>query len=493
MVRSRDDQKEREEDRDPKRVKPNPHRTNPRKSQAPRDQPGVREPRNASLNTLLAWDANKIKDTGTLQKYGTGFRFAWKHEKAREILVKAGFKAPGAYPKRNQTQGRIFTLPREVPREDRFGGEEAGMVMRIVLKAHATRSQAEGVRKMLSYVRQLQTGDELVNFKRVGQVWNRHDEDDFGEPTQRVKAEHILEPEQFKTALTKGWNQQVAERMLYCHWSLAYLLLHHWVGLGLRPKKDFQKVKSSRIHVAFPSQGYMYTQFNGGRAKLDGKKGVRPWRAMTVCWCPGAKHKGPPENFRDVIIDEEEPSWNTACPISCFQVIRAYLELEDPRDPRIFPKPTNAGFCKSAGKEYKSIGPKTMFPLIQKFLEVQGANPDGVKFCTNSGRHALGKLLTVAGVPYWESFEITGDLFKNWKVYQEHLKNDLNFTRRTQAKDLDTVLKPLWAIARWCGRGPEGRQDPENYNMNHVGKLLALLGRNAGLGADVNRILDGMS
>ena len=489
MVRSREDQKEREEDEESTEVQVNPHRWKKRKSRAPRNQPGCREPRNAKLKTLLAWDANNLKDTGTLRKYGTGFRCAWKIERARKQLVKAGFRAPGCYRKSNQTGGRIFALPREVPSESRFGEEEAGLVMRHVLKSGCTRSQGEGVKKMLSFVRQLQTGDALVNFKRVNQVWKNFDPRNFQEPTQVVKAVHIIDPEPMKTVLTTEWTQEVAVQMAYHIWCLAYLIFHHWNVLGLRPKEDMKKVKTSQCHVICPSHGYFYSEFNGGRAKLDGTRGERPWKAFGVCYCEGGKHKGPPENFRDIIIDEERPTWNTACPLTCFQVIRAYL---DPEDPRIFPQPLprGNGFCQYLGKEYKSIGPKAMFSLVRRFIDLQGGNPDGVRFCSNSGRHALGKLCNAAGIPYPQSFEIHGDLFKNWRVYQELLANDKNFSRRNQSKDINVVLKPLWTIARWFGKGPTTRQDPPVLGMEKMSKLLILLGRKAGLGAEVNRILD---
>ena len=54
------------EPREPK----DPFRKNKRKLRALRDQPSVREPRRARLNTLLAFDANNIKDNETLRKYG---------------------------------------------------------------------------------------------------------------------------------------------------------------------------------------------------------------------------------------------------------------------------------------------------------------------------------------------------------------------------------------------------------------------------------------
>ena len=484
MVRSRDEQKDRDRNDPPQR---NPHRLFPRKSQDFRKDPSCKEPRNANLLTYMAWDANNLKDRETLKKYGTGFRFAWNVTKARKVFEKAGFRAPGRYKKTNQTKGKIFTLPREVPTEARFGEEQAGMVMRHVLKSKPTRSQAENVSKVLSYIRQLQTGDDKVNFRRVRQVWNHHDAKEFAEPTQRVKAVFIVAPEQMKTCLTNEYTQATRKKWIYAHWCLAYNLFYHWNGLGLRPKEDFMKVKKSTDHVCCPSHGFMYTQFVGGRAKLDGTKAVQPWRAYSVCLCPGAKHQGVPENFMDVLIDGKEPTWCTTCPLTCFEVIRSHLDQDDPR---VFPSPTITGFAAFKGKEYKSIGPRRMFTFVQKFIDDQGANPDNVTFDTNQGRHALGKVCDVAGIPYEQSFEIHGDQYKNWKVYQERLKNDKNFDRRSQSTDLDVVLKPLWRLARWFGRGRTEREDPAVVSMEKLTKLMIMFGRKAGFGSEVNRILD---
>ena len=470
------------------RPKKRAFRKNPRAKRSYRDRKEVKEPRRARLDTYLAFDANSIKSTDTLRKYRTAFNFLWKVPKARKLLQDAGFKEPGLYEGSNQHAGKVFALPREVPPQSKFGEEQAGFAMRHALKSGATKSQCESVSKLLSYIWQLQTGEAKGNFKKVRQAWKRHPEDAFGAPKQRVKAIYIIEPEHLKVALTTEWTP--ACPMPYHQWCLAYLGTTFWCVLGARPKIDMGKIKECTDQFIAPHLGYMWFQMKGGRAKIEGSQGTRPWKAYVPCFCPGGKHCGPPETFYETIIDEEQPSWCTSCPISCAQVIQFTLGEEDPR---ILPAlcKSSGKFVKFGGKEYKNIGAKALFPLLQRFLDLMGGNPDGLKFDTNMGRKALGKLFEVVQVPYQIGFEVHGELFENWRAYQEQIENDKNFTRRTQSKSPDVCLKALRRVVRWFGRGETKREDPSHFNMDQVGQLLALIGRNQGLHEAVNRILDG--
>ena len=177
MVRSPRPESPPPEEKNQEVVRPakQPFRKNPRKPRALRDQPEVREPRRARLDTYLAFDANSVKSTDTLRKYRTGFNYVWKNPKAQKVLLDAGFKHPGLYEDSNQHRGKIFALPREVPSQARFGEEEAGFVMRHALKSGGTKSQCESVSKLLSYIHQLQTGEPKSNFKKVRQAWKTHD------------------------------------------------------------------------------------------------------------------------------------------------------------------------------------------------------------------------------------------------------------------------------------------------------------------------------
>ena len=131
-----------------------------------------------------------------------------------------------------------------------------------------------------------------------------------------------------------------------------------------------------------------------------------------------------------------------------------------------------------------------MFPLLRKFLDIQGGNPDGLTYDSNMGRKCLGKLCDQIKIPYRQSFESHGDLYKNWKSYQDAPENDLNFKRRTQSTSVDTAVMSLRRIARWMGRGRTVRADPQVITAQQQARLTILHLRHLGLGAEVNRILD---
>ena len=424
------------------------------------------------------------KANGTIQKYRNGFNFAWSIPKSRAVLVDSGFRAPGTYRVSNQAGGLLFTLPNEVPNENRFGGEEAGWVLKHVLDAHATKSQAESVKKVLSYVRQLQTGEPLDQFAKVTRVWKNHEEDLFGEPKRSVKAKHIITSDNIKTVLTKEWTQENV--MLYHHWSEAYFMTHDWGIGGCRPDADMGRIASSNVHVVLPNEGYMYSQFQGGRAKMHYLHGSVPWRMHRVCWCPNGIHRGLPHGWEDRIMQGEEPTWCTTCPITCYEVIVAYRV--NPLDKRVYPSPTKTGFRKYGPNG--NISKKKRFEVIRTFINAQGGNPHNVRYCSNGGRHALGQLCDEIRIPYVVSFELHGDKPQNWESYQERPDIDRNFKRRTQSKDPKVFLKALRRIARWLGRGRGQREDPAKINDQQLGQLVALDLRSRGYTAEVNRILD---
>lgn len=433
----------------------------------------------------MAYDSNNMKSKATLKKYRTGYNLAWSIPRCHEVLLKAGFKAPGMYFRNNQQGGLLFALPREIPPESRFGENEAGFVMRHALKAGVTKSQGEGIKKMLSNIFQLRTGEDRGNFKKVGQVWKKWPDSRFGAPTQSVKAVHVIEPDNLRTAMTKEWTRDTP--MIYEHWCIGYLLTHDWCPNGSRSQADLnERIKPGR-HYIFPSEGYMYTQFaKGGRAKLTAGTPNRPWRAYRLCLCPGGKHDGPPPNYYEQIADKKQPTWCTTCPLSCYQVVK--YSLGD-SDPRIYPSLTSDGFVQYRGKEYISMGPEKMFPFLNRWLAIQGGNPGGVRYDSNMGRKALGKLCDLLKIKYSESFQIHGDLYVNWRYYQDAPIQD-NHRGRTQSNHFETATKALRKIARFLGRGRTVREDPDTFSTTQLGQLVALQLRVGGFGAAVNSILD---
>ena len=446
-----------------------------------RDREECKEPRRASFKTCVAFDKNNLKSTETLRKYRGGYRHAWRVPAARSLLLKCGFKRPGTYNPNNQQGGVMFALPREVPGKTRFTSDDAGMVLRHVFKAGSTLSQCESVRKMLSAAFQLQTGDD-GNFKGCKQQWDCQKPELYGEPTQKVLAEVSIEPEGQKTCFTTEWSPETG--MSYYEWSPVLLVVHDWTILGARSQACLSKIKRSVEHTFVPSEGWMRTKMVGGRAKLEKKKGIRPWSAYRVCFCPNGKHQGLPANWRDIIDTKQKPTWCTTCPLTAFQVVREMLPDDDHRT---YPTwlPAQHRYAKT------NIGKEKIFVLAQRWVNLQGGNPDGLVFDTNSGRKALGKWCDEFDVKYSLSFEIHGDLWCTWrKYYQNGLKKEPAFARRTQSPLPELCCAALRRFARAIGRGRTVREDPKEFTMQQLVKLMALNLRTLGKGSEVAEILD---
>ena len=400
----------------------------------------------------------------------------------RAHMTACGFKVPGTYFRDNQQGGDMFATPREVPAN--FVGEDAGILLRLSFKSGLTRSQCEAIRKMLSFAYQLATGKE-GNYEEVKIQWDCQDPVLYGAPTQKILAEVSVEPAGLTVAFTTPWSPDCG--MPYPVWCVGALIVHDWCVLGARSQTDLGKIKASRHHTFVSSEGWMATAMKGGRAKLEKKKGVRPWSAYRVCFCKEGKHSGPPKGWRETLDHESNPTelnWCSECPLSCFQVVQ---DLLPDGDLRSYPKwlPTQNRYSKA------NVGKKYFFPLALRWLDIQGANPDNLRFDTNSGRKSLGKWSDEFGAPYHESFELHGDLWKIWKkYYQPGLQKDPTMERRTQSTSPEVACRALRRFARGIGRGRTIREDPKQFDLNQIGRMLARTLRKLGEGAAVASILD---
>jgi hypothetical protein len=417
-----------------------------------------------------------------LFKYRTGYRTAWDVPPVRRHMQEFGFKAPGKYFRNNQQGGDMFATPREVPA--RFDGEAAGILLRLSFKSGLTRSQCESVRKMLSFAYQLATGKE-GNYEEVKIQWDCQDPELYGAPTQKILAEVSVEPAGLQVAFTSPWSPGCG--MPFPEWCVAALIVHDWCIVGARSQTDLGKIKASVQHTIVSSAGWMATAMKGGRAKLEKKKGLRPWSVYRVCFCKEGKHSGPPKGWKETLDHESNPTelnWCSECPLSCFEVVRELLPVDDHRS---YPKWLRAQ--NRYGKD--SVGKKTIFTLAQRWLNIQGANPDQLKFDSNSGRKSLGKWCDEYGTPYHESFELHGDLWKIWKRYYQHgLQKDPAMERRTQSTTPEVACRALRRFARAIGRGRTVREDPKEFDTNQIGRMLARVLRKLGEGAAVAEILD---
>ena len=435
---------------------------------------GSKLPRRAGFKTGVAFDKNELKSTGTLAKYRTGYTLAWNRDK--DYMKGIGLKAPETYNPRNQQGGHMFALPGEV----KLSGRQAGQILRHVYKSGVTQSQLESVSKMLSFAYQLTTGKQ-GNYDEVKQQWDAVNPDKLLPPTQKIVAEVSVEPSGLKTAFTTEFD--ATKGMPYPAWCVGLLLTWDHAVCGSRSVVDLDKIKKSRTHTFVPSEGWMATVLKGGRAKLENKKGTRPWSVHRVCCCPKGKHQAIPENWqRNNQCNPTEVSWCTTCPLNAFKTVRSLLSEDDYRT---YPAwlPRQQRYSKD------NLGEGRMRKLVQSWLDLQGGNPDHLKFDSNSGRKALGKWCAEFQVPYHKSFEVHGDLWCTWKKhYEPMLKRDPAFLRRTQSTLAEECCAALRMFARGIGRGREVREDPKD--LSRFEKLLALDLRARGFNAEVAAIMD---
>ena len=456
-----------------------------------RDRKKIRPPRTTNLRTAIAFDKNNQKAPGTLSKYRNGYVNAFKVKAARERLLQLGFKAPGSY-KWNQQGGVMFSLPRDIPAA--FTDEEAGWVCRECYLSKApklTKCMMEGVRAMLSFAFQLQTGKHSTpkfkaNYPSVKDQFGC--QTDYAPPTKSLLAEFSAEPEGLRSAYTTEFKPECG--IPFPEWCVSGNINWDWSVIGCRggPKGGLNRIKKSRTHQLVPSQGVMTTDFYGGRPKLPGINRQRGWKGVRICMCKGGKHKPPPKEWRDSLdadFNPVDPDWCTVCPLNMFSCVQDLLRADDKG--RSYP-----GWLRKQGRfGDRDIGRTRLVECAQQWMDVQGGNPDGLKFSSNSGRKSCGKWCAELRIKYSDSFQLHGDLWSTWqKYYQRNLCREPGFQDREQSSNLDELTTALWKLARYFGRGREARGDPVNFDTNQIGLLLAANLRAMGQGAQVAAILD---
>ena len=432
-------------------------------------------PRRAGFRTGVAFDKNKMKSLATMQKYRAGFNLLWRM--ARKYMKRIGMKEPGKYDRTNQHGGKMFALPNEVS----LSGLQAGKLLRKCYKRCATKSHLEMVRKCLSYAYQLTTGKD-GNYEEAEIAWSSFDPRNYGQPRRKIMPQRVIPPERLGDAFTTEWSPDCG--MSFPSWCVGNLLTWDWCVCGSRSGCDLEKVKQSADHQVNAAEGWMRTGMVGGRSKLERKKGNRAWYVYRQCICPEGKHKGIPNDFFEALPVDCNPTdaipFCTTCPLNAFQFVKWALPVNDNR---IYPR----WLTEQNRYSVESVGRKKLTSVANEWLKAQGANPDDKPYCSNSGRKALAKWCEATSTPYRESFEIHGDLQKNWVTYyQPSMKADRVFRRRTQSRNPQTCLKALKRFAMYVGRGTPADQ-PANLSCQE--RMLALLARKLGAHRELAEIL----
>ena len=465
------------------RSKPGTPRRGPKpKSKAPRDRPECRKPRRAGFATKVAWDRNKMKSIHTLSKYRTGYRAAWKVPAARRIMQKMGLKEPGTYNPSNQQGGDMFSLPNEFKMTNRGAGK---IFQACKDSGKCSVGNLKDIKKMLSYAYQLKN-NATGQWPDVQWVWQNTNPDEQKPPRkQKIKATVIPEPSHVRKALTTEYKPDCG--MDFPQWNVGLLFFHDLNVFGCRQDEDIKRVKKSKIHTCAYGNGWMSTEFKGGRCKIEKKKGTRPWKLHRVCLCPEAKHQRIPADWRTKLDSNGNPKeplpWCTTCPLNAFQMIRNMLPADDFR--------TYPRWREDVHKFHKrdNVGEDNVKAFVQKWIDTQGANPDDVLFDSNSGRKSLSLWCAEFNVPYEESFEIHGDHWTTWReYYQQKLQHAPDFNRRTQSPDPDLCTRALWRFARGIGRGRTTRDDPEFLNPRQSASCMLAIMRQLQMHSEIANI-----
>ena len=466
----------------------------------------LRKPRTTSLRVACAFDKNNLREPSTLAKYRAGYVLIFKVKAARERMLSLGFKPPGTY-KWNQQGGVMFSMPYDIPAA--FDDEQAGWICRESYgsdeRPNFSKSQMEEVRATLSYAYQLKTGKVSTpkfkaNFESVKDQYGC--QTIYRPPSKSLRAKYSVEPDGLKTAYTTEWSPTCG--IPFPAWNVGGTIGWDWNVVGCRggKKGGLMRLQKSRTHEFVPSQGVMTTEFVGGRPKVPGFNKCRKWKAVRTCLCPDGKHVGPPADWLDHLDDncnpcypgvgdddEKTPAspipWCTTCPLNMFKCIQDMLP-EDDKD-RLYPRwlPSQRRYGD------KDLGRGSIIPAARRWFDAQGANPDGLVFCSNSGRKSTGKWCAELSIPYSWSFQLVGDLWSTWsKYYQTNLVHEPGFQEREQATSFEDMTRALRKLARWFGRGRTTREDPVDISHNKLARLMMLQLRAQGLGAEVNRILD---
>ena len=296
----------------------------------------------------------------------------------------------------------------------------------------------------LSYLHQLQTGVGGKNWKEVKVMLESYHVEDFAEKTKSLKPTIIPSLDNIREAFTKLYD--AACGVPFALWATGLLAAWCWIFFGARANVDMDSLKKSTIHDHNCGQPWYSTALKGGRNKLSGrKKGTRPWNMFVVCLCPEGKHQPVPQNWEWSLDHLGNPRgaipFCSVCPINCCE-LKARRKVNNTW--KLFSKwtKTTQNWVSNHGDPAK---------LAIDWFGWQGY--DGPRFDRNAGRHALARLLTAVHAPYHEGFQIHGDLYDVWKVYQPGLKES-KYAVRTQSCDPFVATAALRRFQIMLKRGP---------------------------------------
>ena len=368
-----------------------------------------------------------------MKKIRYGFRLSWRC--APEEMRRFNIGEVGTFDPNNSHNGVCWGWPSEC----KLTNQQAKTIYFAVWKTRAlTIDQMIVVRKSFSYAYELKH-DATGNYKGVKDVWKFVRESELAPALGRVIPQRIPTVKELKV-FGKDWTTDCGLSLI--EYSSGLICAHDTFLFGLRSKEDVDRVKKSKDHAYDWQQGWESTSFKGGRAKLCGvKKGTRPWKIWTVCFCKGKKHQSPPDGFNYEIqkdgnpVDPADVNWSTCCPLSCLQLLWSLQ-----KEPRRYGKWLPSGrFGSSNLKDPVKVGIDWMVAM--------GATTPENRYDHNSGRKCLARYTRKLGLEYPSVFQMIGDLEEVWRVYDSDLPKS-GYDVRVQSTDPNITCYALRLFAK---------------------------------------------
>ena len=434
-----------------------------KKPKAYKDQSEL--PKRASLNTRIANKLTKKKANSTLGSYRSGWRSMW--QVAGKKLKKLKIKEPGKYDPKNHHKGEMWGWPFEMT----LSNHKVKQIMFEVIDTNKlTLGELKHVRRSMGYAWQLYTKktqdqEDDKNWPCMSRVWKTIDHEALPKPKNKKKTVVKPMPDQLEVAFKKQWTPEHDLNLgEFVQGTVAAYDTFIW---GCRSFEDHQRIKKSRKHVIKPSEGYISTEYKGGRCKSPGFP--RSWKKYTVCMCPERKHTSPVPHFKDTLhkktgLPTHGVQWCTTCPVACLEYIWSYEKAKGK---------TYANASKKNGK-FGSQQADDIPTRAINWLHSQGIEGN---FSHGSGRKTLGAWCNKYNIEYRDSFQIHQDLPKTWKThYQSGMpKEDPTFKDRDQSKDPDTCMVAVrklamnWEVGKKVQLKMDRRETLEYYMMRKMG------------------------
>ena len=412
-----------------------------RKSKALKDKAEL--PKRASLTTRMMNRENKKLSPDTHGSYRAGWRSMW--EVAKKTMKRYGVKEPGSYDPKNCHKGEMWGWPFEMNLTNK---KAKAIMFEVIVSNKLTLGQLKHVRRSMGYAWKLYSKKTLdqedeKNWPCMRRCWKMIDHEDLPEPKKKKKTMTVPTPDQLEVAFKKQWTPAHPLKLgEFVQGTVAAYDTFIW---GCRSIEDHERIKKSRSHVLHPTEGYISTEYKGGRCKSPGFP--RAWTKYTICMCPERKHTSPTSHFKDTVdkktgLPSHGVPWCTTCPVACLEYIWSHDKAKGK---------TYANASKKNGK-FNSQQADDIPTRAIKWLNSQGIRG---AFSHGSGRKSLGAWCNQYKIQYEDSFQIHQDLPKTWKQhYQLGMPPaEPTFKDRDQNKDPNVCMVALRTLAMNWGVG----------------------------------------